>query len=409
MTSPSEARTASITMRGLSLLRAHAPRTDPRRLAPGHVIEQLARESPSGDIRVAVVRNDGIGDWLLTIPLVGALIKCPLVREVTAIAPRGYRDLLGGAEGLRYIDFVAATIGSPPPPGGTLGKIRAVSWLTGNRAAAQGRSLRSQFDLVIVPRWDTDLGFNARLLAASLSAPLVGHDPGLVSGLTARERRERRLLSVPVASPEASLHEMEHLAALMESIGIPGSVGAGFGLDYFGVQRAVLPGAPIVIHPTSVEPKRRWPVESWRGLIDALEGVAPVMVIGSASDRETLEQIVRGAKGEVSAAPGTIPLGELPAYLAQARAFIGNDSGPAHIAASVACPVVVVSPHPADGDPTHRNSPDRFRPWGDNVQVVRPGHALHPCTTACVARTPHCITSVSVTDVMATFDKLAVH
>jgi ADP-heptose:LPS heptosyltransferase len=133
------------------------------------------------------------------------------------------------------------------------------------------------------------------------------------------------------------------------------------------------------------------------------------MVIGSASDRETLEQIVRGAKGEVSAAPGTIPLGELPAYLAQARAFIGNDSGPAHIAASVACPVVVVSPHPADGDPTHRNSPDRFRPWGDNVQVVRPGHALHPCTTACVARTPHCITSVSVTDVMATFDKLAVH
>lgn len=409
MTSPSEVRPAGLTTRGLSLLRARAPRTTTRPLEARRVIEQLAHESASGAIRVAVVRNDGIGDWLLTIPLVAALLRSPLVREVTAIAPRGYRGLLGAASGLEYIDFVAPTIGTPPPPGGIIGKIRAVSWLTGNQAVAQGRSLRSRFDLVIVPRWDTDMGFNARLLAASLSAPIVGHDPALVPGLAPRERRERRVLSVPIASPGAAMHEMEHLVTLMEAIGIPGHVGPGFGLDYFGLQREIVPGAPIVIHPTSVEPKRRWPIESWRGVIDSLAGIAPVVVIGSAADRETLEQIVHDVKGDVSAAPGSIPLGELPAFLAKARAFIGNDSGPAHIAASVACPVVVVSPHPADGDSTHRNSPDRFRPWGDAVHVARPAKALSPCTTACVASAPHCITAVSIADVMAAFDKLAVH
>ncbi|MBW9111860.1 glycosyltransferase family 9 protein [Microbacterium ureisolvens] len=373
------------------------------------MLEHLARASASGGIRVAVVRNDGIGDWLLTIPLLAALRGSQFVRDVTVVAPRGYRALLNRSGAVGYVDFLAGTIVAPPPPGGTLGKIRAASWLTGRRAAALGRRLRDEFDLVILPRWDTDLGFNARLLAAAQQAPIVGHDPRLVPALTSRERREGRLLSVAVASPDASKHEVEHLRALMASIGLGGTIDAGFGLDFFGVDRELSPGAPVVIHPTSVEPKRQWPIESWRKLITALESFTSVVVIGAASERETLERIVSGFGAHVTAAPGTIQLGELPGFLAGARAFVGNDSGPAHIAASVACPVVVVSPHPADGDPTHRNSPDRFRPWGRDVEVVRPARGLAPCTSACVALEPHCIATVSVRDVLAALDKLAVH
>jgi heptosyltransferase-2 len=262
---------------------------------------------------------------------------------------------------------------------------------------------------VVLPRWDTDLGFNARHLAVGSGAPVAGHDPAAVPGLTPRERRERRALSLAVDSPDGSRHEVEHLSALMAALGLTAAVPSGFGADFFGVRREVSDTAPIVIHPTSVEPKRQWPIRSWRELIGELVEIAHVTVIGSAADKDVLDEIVKGFGDAVDAAPGTIPLGDLPGFFARARAFVGNDSGPAHIAASVGAPVVVVSPHPRDGDPAHRNSPDRFRPWGDHVTVVRPQHAIAPCTTACVATASHCIASISAADVRAALDELLVY
>ena len=72
------------------------------------------------------------------------------------------------------------------------------------------------------------------------------------------------------------------------------------------------------------------------------------------------------------------------------------DSAPAHIAAAVGTPVAVLSCHPVDGSPTHRNSPRRFAPWGDptSTLVVQPGSARRPCRRWCQASQAHCILAI---------------
>lgn len=400
----------TVVDRGLSLLRRPLPRSTSRPpLVAGAVVPELA-ERLGRPLRVAVVRNDGIGDWILTLPVLTALDASEHVGTVTIVAPAGYRRLLAPSDRFAYLDFTEGTIIAPPAPGGTLGKVRAVAFPTGSSALASGALHRDEFDLVVLPRWDSDLGFNARAWAVGTDSPIVGQDPAAVPGTTGRERRESGLLDLAVHDPDAARHEVEHHQALLAALGLPTAVAQAFGSAFLGIEPA--PAGvrdTVVVHASSNEPKRQWPIERWTELIglmlERFDG--QVLVIGSPADAESIHQIVSGFPERVEGAPGSIPLGDLPRTLAErARLFVGNDSGPAHIAASVGVPVVVVSPHPLDGDATHRNSPSRFRPWGEAVRVVQPAHALGPCTDACTATSAHCIAQVTVADVTTAVDSL---
>jgi heptosyltransferase-2 len=79
--------------------------------------------------------------------------------------------------------------------------------------------------------------------------------------------------------------------------------------------------------------------------------------------------------------------------------FIGNDSGPLHLAVAAGIPVVEISCHPADGDPNGENSPDRFGPFTSRCRIVRPERAKDPCQSSCASSQPHCIAQVSVAQV----------
>ncbi|WP_448809365.1 glycosyltransferase family 9 protein [Agromyces bauzanensis] len=351
-------------------------------------------------LSVAVVRSDGIGDWVMTIPLFVALNESRHVGRATIVAPPAYRGLLQRSDRFGFEDFLPKTILKPPFPGGLVGKVIAASAVTQQRAIRAGRAHSGEFDLAILPRWDTDVGLNARAWVAGTGAPAIGHDPHAIPGVTRKEAREARVLANVVVDPDARRHEVRHLEALLTVLGLPATVPRSFAVDFFGDRPRSADG-PIVLHTASIEPKRQWPGDRWRELIGRLleETDRRIVVIGSAADEPAIAEVVSGFPDRVSAAAGTIPLRELPGFLAGAAAFIGNDSGPAHIAASLGVPVVVVSPHPVNGDPTHRNSPDRFRPWGDNVLVARPARAIPPCSDACVSSVPHCIVEVTVDDV----------
>lgn len=402
MNSSSDVAGASMTSIVLSWLRAPLPRADRRPLSRGTVLTAIDRAADDCvGLRVAVVRNDGIGDLVLTAPLLLALEASPQVQSVTIVAPDIYRGLLNPNRRYGYVAFPTPTIGAPPPPGGIIGKIRAVAWPTGRRAAHAANSWAMSFDLVILPRWDTDLGLNARHWAIGTGAPVVGHDQSFVPGITRRERRESHSLSLAVLSSDPTQHEIEHLRTLMSSLGVSSTVPVNFGREFFQVRRMITESSPIVLHASSLEPKREWPIDRWREVISRLEGTAPIVVIGGPGDAAKISAITEGFSDTVRAAAGTIPLAQLPEFLAGSRLFIGNDSGPAHIAASVGAPVIVISPHPADGDLAHRNSPSRFHPWGSNVDVLQPARALPPCRGSCSAHSPHCIRSVSVDEVVA--------
>jgi heptosyltransferase-2 len=73
---------------------------------------------------------------------------------------------------------------------------------------------------------------------------------------------------------------------------------------------------------------------------------------------------------------------------------VSNDSGIAHLAATVHKPVIVISAHAKDMDPWHLHSPNRYHPWGTTHVVLQPEHGLAGCKDACLAAIPHCINQI---------------
>jgi heptosyltransferase-2/heptosyltransferase-3 len=90
----------------------------------------------------------------------------------------------------------------------------------------------------------------------------------------------------------------------------------------------------------------RWPVAHWAALARAILAAAPdarVLVAGTADERADADAVVAAAGDpRVRSAAGELPLRRLIALLARADGLVGIDSGPAHLAAAVGCPQVVL-------------------------------------------------------------------
>ncbi len=103
-----------------------------------------------------------------------------------------------------------------------------------------------------------------------------------------------------------------------------------------GIPRIAVPGIPvrdfIVIHPFASSIRKRWPMERFR----AVAGSLGIPVQWTAGPEESLPQEL------LKDAVRLDNLYDLACWLAGARAYIGNDSGIAHLAAAVGTPVVAI-------------------------------------------------------------------
>jgi ADP-heptose:LPS heptosyltransferase len=89
-----------------------------------------------------------------------------------------------------------------------------------------------------------------------------------------------------------------------------------------------------------------WPVESWAALARAIVDRIPeaqLLLCGSPDEKEYLETI-RAAAGvpAVRVVAGDLPLPRLKALLDIAHSMVSVDTGPAHMAAAMGCPLVVL-------------------------------------------------------------------
>lgn len=96
----------------------------------------------------------------------------------------------------------------------------------------------------------------------------------------------------------------------------------------------------------AVAESRRWGTENY---IELIKGIISrynlkAVLIGSADDRRVGDEIAASAgTKKVANLAGKTGLREAAAILSNARFFVGNDSGPAHLAAAVGIPLVVLS------------------------------------------------------------------
>ncbi|MDQ1650312.1 MAG: hypothetical protein QOG60_2369, partial [Frankiaceae bacterium] len=104
-------------------------------------------------------------------------------------------------------------------------------------------------------------------------------------------------------------------------------------------------GRPLVaVHPGATDPRRRWPIERHMAVAASLPAARFVLLGGP--DEAPLTAAAREAAAglglEVADLAGTTGLGGLLGLLARADLFLGNDSGPRHLAEAVGTPTVAV-------------------------------------------------------------------
>lgn len=134
--------------------------------------------------------------------------------------------------------------------------------------------------------------------------------------------------------------------------------------DPVEIESAKNPGGPIVVHPGSGGVDKCWPIERYESLVRQLleRGASVLPLLGEAEaerwPKDRLDHWVRQKGAKVF---GT--LHELHGALAGASGYIGNDSGPTHLAAQMGLATLALF-GPTD--------PRVWAPVGPSVTVLAP-------------------------------------
>ena len=122
------------------------------------------------------------------------------------------------------------------------------------------------------------------------------------------------------------------------------------------------PSGPVAIQPGSGSPEKCWPLESYLKLIEDIHaaGHRCKVLLGEVElDRWSAQEIRRIESATEAAHPATYS--DLLAELSTSSAFIGNDSGPGHLAGIIGLPTVILF-GPTD--------PAIWRPLGPRVRTL---------------------------------------
>ncbi len=346
---------------------------------------------------ILVLRLDHIGDLVLCSAMFRELRRHYPQARIAVVASSRTKELL---EACPYVDEV---IGKPTQPNSLRSVFRELG-IT-RRFCKQHLAGRS-FDVAMVPRWDTDTFFATLMCLYSNASERVA--------FTEKCSPEKRVLNwrfdafyTKVLPPGLLKHEaarnldvVRHVGAEVRdsSLEIWCTPSDHAYADRFLSEAGLSPQDQVFAFGIgSTNHRCQWPLERYAALIERLahsEDYTPVVICGP-DDALLLSELERHLKGKVLV-PKQPSLRETCAILRRCRLFIGNDSGPLHMASAAGVPAVEISCHPADGDPHARHSPDRFGPFTKHGTVVRPKRAKTPCRVSCTASVPHCITDVTV-------------
>jgi ADP-heptose:LPS heptosyltransferase len=156
-----------------------------------------------------------------------------------------------------------------------------------------------------------------------------------------------------------------------------------------------------LLAPTNEFYTKRWAPERFAAIAETLiaRGFQIVMTGAPTGEQRSQLAAVQTATNHRLVELSALTIGELVAVVAGAKLFVGNDSGPAHIAAAVKTPLVVLF-GPA--------SSTRWRPWRAPSVLVQNYFSCNPCSMySCEAfDEPQCIRSITVDQVARAVDRL---
>ena len=148
----------------------------------------------------------------------------------------------------------------------------------------------------------------------------------------------------------------------------------------------------IALCPGSINSRaKRWSAESFAALADLLiEQRAQVLLIGSPEESEVSLEVARHMRNEPIILTGNTTLSQVIEVLDTVDLLITNDTGPAHIAAALGRPTIVIF------GPTN---PLTTRPFSASAEIVRHPPECAPCMLRGCPIDHRCMTAISPADV----------
>lgn len=352
----------------------------------------------NGIRRVLVVKLDELGDSVMLTPFVRELRRGLPQAWITIVVKPQLKELWDTCPYVNEVIPYDRLVGQP----NLQGHLSALS-------LAKDKLWERKFDLAIVPRWDFDFYY------ASYVAYFSGAGQRL--GYSEKVNRQKQLfnrgydkLFTNLSSDTQLKHESQRSLDLLRGLGLKVcNVEMELWVDKDDettaeevlASKGVLPEDLLVcMYPSGGSSVlKQWPVENYIELgawIRKTYG-AKLLVAGGPGDEKVCCELVEGVGDGAIDLCCKLKLRSAAAVFKRCAMFIGNDTGPTHMAAAVHVPVIAIF---------GSTCPHRFAPIGDNCTVLWKGYECGPCfqhghadrCAKCVQSKVACLEAITVND-----------
>lgn len=149
----------------------------------------------------------------------------------------------------------------------------------------------------------------------------------------------------------------------------------------------------VLVHPGAGYASKKWPVNHYRRLIDTLLTKANTQVVLIGTEEEKKEFSYPQPPENLLDLRGTTRLEDLPALMDLCQFYIGNDSGPAHIAAAQGLRGIILF--------SGTNDSRLWRPWSETLKIISKEVPCSPCgEKICPLKYHDCMEKISVEEVL---------
>lgn len=154
----------------------------------------------------------------------------------------------------------------------------------------------------------------------------------------------------------------------------------------------------ICIHPGAGKIYKKWPAQNFAKVADYLakKGFC-VILIGSDKDKNDIFNVMSFMKNKAIRFGNELSLGELMSLFKITKLYIGNDSGPMHLASLFNIPIIAIF-GPADDK--------RWKPFGNRIVVLRGADRCIKCKGKDCNLNFRCINLISVDKVIESANKI---
>lgn len=260
------------------------------------------------------------------------------------------------------------------------------------------RTLRGKIRFIHSLR-DKNFDMGIIMQSRSYKAALLVYLSGIPERIGYSHSLRNLLLTRIVKRPKSSVHAIDMFLNIVLSLGVEParkepylafSPEANAWADRFLEKQGVKGGELLIgINPGAFKQSKRWPEPRYAELCDMMikELRAKVIIFQGLGEDKIVGRITNSMREKAIIAKTSIK--ELAALTRRCKLFVGNDTGPMHVAAASGTQVITLF-GPAD--------PERSRPWGRDHIVIKKDLPCSPCSRT-VCKELKCMESITVEDV----------